>query len=250
VNPDGTVALVTGGASGLGRATAEALSRHGATVVALDLERRLEELGDDCGFLRAPADVRDPDQVAAVVALARSLGPFRICVNCAGIGEAGLVARDGEAMDIERFQRVVDINLVGTFNVVRLAAAAMQRNEPIDGERGVIVNTASIAAFDGQMGQTAYAASKGGIVGMTLPLARDLARSLIRCMTIAPGTFDTPLLHALPEEARAGLAKAVPHPSRLGLPSEYAALVVHIVENQMLNGEVIRLDGALRMAPR
>jgi NAD(P)-dependent dehydrogenase (short-subunit alcohol dehydrogenase family) len=250
VNPEGTVALVTGGASGLGRATAEALQARGATVVVLDLERSLEALGDDTGLHRAPADVRDPDGVAAVVALARSLGPLRILVNCAGIGDAGLVARGGEAMELERFQRVIDINLVGTFNVVRLAAVAMQKNEPVDGERGVIVNTASIAAFDGQMGQTAYAASKGGIVGLTLPLARDLARSLIRCVTIAPGTFDTPLLAALPEEARASLALAVPHPSRLGEPSEYAALAVHIVENQMLNGEVIRLDGALRMAPR
>ena len=187
MNPDGVVALVTGGASGLGRATAEALQARGATVVVLDLQRALEALGDDTGLKRAPADVRDPDGVAAVVALAQSLGPLRILVNCAGIGDAGLVARGGEAMELERFQRVIDINLVGTFNVIRLAAVAMQKNEPVDGERGVIVNTASIAAFDGQMGQTAYAASKGGIVGLTLPLARDLARSLIRCMTIAPG---------------------------------------------------------------
>ena len=157
-------------------------------MVVLDLQRALEALGDGTGLQRAPADVRDPDGVAAVVALAQSLGPLRILVNCAGIGDAGLVARGGEAMDIERFQRVIDINLVGTFNVVRLAAVSMQKNDPVDGERGVIVNTASIAAFDGQMGQTAYAASKGGIVGLTLPLARDLARSLIRCMTIAPGT--------------------------------------------------------------
>jgi NAD(P)-dependent dehydrogenase (short-subunit alcohol dehydrogenase family) len=250
MNPEGAVALVTGGASGLGRATAEALQARGATVVVLDLQRSLEALGEDTGLKRAPADVRDPDGVAAVVALAQSLGPLRILVNCAGVGDAGLVARGGEAMELERFQRVIDINLVGTFNVIRLAAVAMQKNEPIDGERGVIVNTASIAAFDGQMGQTAYAASKGGIVGLTLPLARDLARSLIRCMTIAPGTFDTPLLAALPEEARANLALAVPHPARLGEPHEYAALAVHIIENQMLNGEVIRLDGALRMAPR
>ncbi len=250
MSPDGAVAIVTGGASGLGYATATALRDRGATVVVVDLERSLDALGNGTGLHRVPADVRDPDGVAGVVALAQSLGPLRICVNCAGVGEAGLVARGGEPMELDRFERVIGINLVGTFNVVRLAAAAMQGTEPVDGERGVIVNTASIAAYDGQMGQTAYAASKGGIVSLTLPLARDLARSLIRCVAIAPGTFDTPLLAALPAEARANLAQAVPHPSRLGAPSEFAALVVHVVENQMLNGEVIRLDGALRMAPR
>ena len=250
MSPDGVVALVSGGASGLGRATAEALHARGATVVVLDLERSLGELAERPGLHCAPADVRDPDQVAAAVSLACGLGPLRICVCCAGIADAGLVARDGVPMELDAFRRVIDVNLVGTFNVVRLAAAAMQGNEPVGGERGVIVNTASIAAFEGQVGQTAYAASKGGIVALTLPLARDLARSQIRCVAVAPGTFDTPLLAGLPEEARAGLAQAVPHPRRLGEPGEFAALVLHVIENQMLNGEVIRLDGALRMGPR
>lgn len=251
MNPEGAVALVAGGASGLGRATAEALRSRGATVVVLDLELGLERgnVGEDLNPVAA--DVRDAKSVSAAIARAEALGPLRICVNCAGIGDPAITARDGVPLDLDRFERVIDVNLVGTFNVARLAAASMQRTaEPVNGERGVIVNTASVAAYEGQIGQISYAASKGGIASMTLVLARDLARSLIRCMTIAPGIFDTPLLGELSEEVRASLARSVPHPARLGQPAEYAALVLHIVENQMLNGEVIRLDGALRMAPR
>jgi NAD(P)-dependent dehydrogenase (short-subunit alcohol dehydrogenase family) len=251
VNADGAVALVAGGASGLGRATAEALRARGATVVVLDLERGLERGNVPDALNPVAADVRDEEAVGAAIAKAESLGPLRICVNCAGIGDPALTARDGVALELDRFKRVVDVNLVGTFNVSRLAAASMQRSaEPIDGERGVIVNTASVAAYEGQIGQISYAASKGGIASMTIVLARDLARSQIRCVTIAPGIFDTPLLGELSEEVRASLAKSVPHPARLGRAPEYAALAIHIVENQMLNGEVIRLDGALRMAPR
>ena len=224
---------------------------RGATVVVLDLESGIArgEVGDDLNPVAA--DVRDEAAVSAAIERAESLGPLRICVNCAGIGDPGVTAKNGVALELERFRRVIDVNLIGTFNVSRLAAASMQRTaEPVEGERGVIVNTASIAAYDGQIGQISYAASKGGIASMSLVLARDLARSQIRCVTIAPGIFDTPLLGELPEEVRASLAASVPHPSRLGQPPEYAALVLHIVENQMLNGEVIRLDGALRMAPR
>ncbi|MGB9182491.1 MAG: SDR family NAD(P)-dependent oxidoreductase, partial [Solirubrobacteraceae bacterium] len=177
-------------------------------------------------------------------------GPLRVAVNCAGIGPPGRVLRKGEPLALEQFTATIEVNLIGTFNVIRLAAAAMAANEPTQEGRGVIVNTASIAAFEGQIGQAAYSASKGGIVGMTLPIARDLAEAQIRCLTIAPGIFDTPLLGSLPAEARDSLGAAVPHPARLGDPAEYAALVVHVVENEMLNGEVIRLDGALRMAPR
>lgn len=250
MNPSGAVALVAGGASGLGRATADALRAKGATVVVLDLEQALSRgpLEDD--LHPVAADVCDPVAVGAAIDAAEQLGPLRICVNCAGIGDPGIVARNGVPLDLERFRRVVEVNLIGTFNVVRLAAASMQRNDPIDGERGVIINTASVAAFDGQIGQASYAASKGGIVSLTLVLARDLARSQIRCVTIAPGIFDTPLLGELSDDVRASLAESVPHPSRLGQPSEYAALALHVVENPMLNGETIRLDGALRMAPR
>jgi NAD(P)-dependent dehydrogenase (short-subunit alcohol dehydrogenase family) len=207
-------------------------------------------LGDSARF--SAADVTDAAEVASALDLLREhFGDLHIAVNCAGVAWPGRVlSRDGEPADLARFARVVQINLIGTFNVLRLAAAVMARNEPEDGERGVIVNTASIAAFDGQIGQAAYAASKGGVVAMTLPVARDLATKLIRCVAIAPGTFDTPMLAGLPEEARHQLAEAIPHPHRLGRPDEYAALVKHIIENPMLNGEVIRLDGALRMAPR
>jgi NAD(P)-dependent dehydrogenase (short-subunit alcohol dehydrogenase family) len=246
---DGAVALVSGGASGLGRATAEALRARGADVVILDLPDAQERVVSG-GFAFAAADVRDPEAVSAAVDMAASRGPLRITVNCAGIGPPGRVVRKGEPMPLERFTTTIEINLIGTFNVIRLAAAAMTGVEPVAGGRGVIVNTASIAAFDGQIGQAAYSASKGGIVGMTLPIARDLAGSQIRCVTVAPGIFDTPLLGSLPAEARESLGAAVPHPARLGAPAEYAALVLHIVENEMLNGEVIRLDGALRMAPR
>ena len=183
----------------------------------------------------------------AAVERATSMGPLRVAVNCAGVGTPGRVVGKGGPLPLEQFAKVVTVNLVGTFNVIRLAAAAMAQNDPVDGERGVLVNTASVAAFDGQIGQAAYAASKGGVVGMTLPIARDLAQSLIRCMTIAPGLFDTPMLQGLPEPARQSLAAQVPMPSRLGDPREYAQLAQAIIENPMLNGEVIRLDGALRM---
>jgi NAD(P)-dependent dehydrogenase (short-subunit alcohol dehydrogenase family) len=249
VRSDGAVALVTGGASGLGRATAQALRSRGATVVVADLADAREQ-GESAGDRFVAADVRDSDAVAAAVAAAAELGPLRIVVNCAGIGPPSRVLRKGEAMALEAFTTTIEINLIGTFNVIRLAAAQIARTDPVAGARGVIVNTASIAAYDGQIGQAAYAASKGGIVGMTLPIARDLAACLIRCVTVAPGIFDTPLLGSLPPAARESLGASVPHPARLGDPAEYGALVVAIVENEMLNGEVIRLDGALRMTPR
>ncbi len=245
---EGAVALIGGGASGLGRATAELLRENGAEVVILDLPAAEEKAGD---FAFAAADVRDPDEVRAAVEQATSLGELRIAVNCAGIGDPQRVVRKGEPHDLDRFRRVVDVNLIGTFNLMRLTAAAMVANEPRpDGGRGVIINTASVAAFDGQIGQASYAASKGGIVGLTLPAARDLADSRIRVATIAPGIFDTPLLGELPEEVRDSLGKMVPHPSRLGRPEEFAAMALSIIENEYLNGEVIRLDGAIRMAPR
>lgn len=251
----GKVALVTGGASGLGRAAVEHLLAAGASAVIVDLpdsngEVVAKELGDAVRF--APADVTNADQIqAAVDSAVESFGGLHIVVNCAGVGFPGRVlTRDGSAIDLERFEFVVRVNLIGTFNVVRLAAARIAQEEPDEGERGVIVNTASIAAFDGQIGQAAYAASKGGIVGMTLPIARDLAARQIRCVAIAPGTFDTPMLAGLPEEVRSKLAEAIPHPNRLGDPREFGMLVHHIVENPMLNGEVIRLDGALRMPPK
>jgi NAD(P)-dependent dehydrogenase (short-subunit alcohol dehydrogenase family) len=248
-----TVALVTGGSSGLGLATTRRLVEEGARVVILDLpgsagEQVANDLDGKAVFV--PGDVTDEAQVAHAVAIASDLGPLRILVNCAGMGvPAKTVGKDGPAA-LEGFVRTVTINLIGTFNVTRLAAAAMAQLEPVDGERGVVVNTASVAAFDGQIGQAAYSASKGGIVGMTLPVARDLAQLQIRVNTIAPGIFETPLLGSLPEDVKASLGKQVPHPSRLGQPSEYAALVHHVVENPMLNGETIRLDGAIRMAPR
>jgi NAD(P)-dependent dehydrogenase (short-subunit alcohol dehydrogenase family) len=248
-----TVALVTGGASGLGEATTRRLHEGGAAVVIVDLpsspgEALATELGDRARF--CAADVRNQTQVQAAIAAATELGDLRIVVTCAGVGTPGrVVGRDGP-MALEDFQDVIDINLVGTFNVVRLAAAAMLENQPIDGDRGVIVMTASIAAYDGQIGQAAYAASKGGIVALTLSAARDLADKLIRVVTIAPGTFATPMLAGLADEVTAALEAQVPHPSRLGQPPEYASLVAHIVDNGMLNGEVIRLDGALRMPAR
>jgi NAD(P)-dependent dehydrogenase (short-subunit alcohol dehydrogenase family) len=249
----GAVALVTGGASGLGLATAGELAAAGAAVVLADLPsspgvRAAEGIGGGAVFV--PTDVTDAASVQAAVDRARELGPLRVAVNCAGIGTPGRVLGKGGPLPLEQFSRVVTVNLVGTFNVLRLAAAAMVETEAVGGERGVIVNTASAAAFDGQIGQAAYSASKGGVVGMTLPVARDLADKLIRIMTIAPGLFDTPMLQGLPEPARQSLAAQVPMPSRLGDPSEFAALVRHICENPMLNGEVIRLDGAIRMAPR
>ena len=248
-------AIVTGGASGLGRATAGRVIAGGGRVALLDLPRSAgPEVARDLGerALFTPADVTSGEAVTAAVEGARAfMDGINVLVNCAGIGTAGkTVSRSGPAK-LEDFTRVVQVNLIGTFNCIRLAAAAMAQNAPgADGERGVIVNTASVAAFDGQIGQAAYAASKGGIVGMTLPIARDLAELGIRVVTIAPGIFDTPLLGTLPEPIRASLAKQVPFPQRLGRSEEYAALAVHIIENVMLNAETIRLDGAIRMQPR
>jgi 3-hydroxyacyl-CoA dehydrogenase / 3-hydroxy-2-methylbutyryl-CoA dehydrogenase len=252
---DGSGALVAGGASGLGEATARALHARGADVVIADLnegkgEALAAELGEGVSFVRV--DVTDADTVQRAVDAAAALpGGLRISICCAGIGYAQRVAGRHGPHALEPFEKVIAVNLIGTFNALRLAAAAMLANEPSAGaERGVCVNTASIAAFDGQIGQVSYSASKGGIVGMTLPAARDLANVGIRVCTIAPGTFDTPLLAELPEPSRQALGAAVPFPSRLGRPDEFAALALHIVENEMLNGEVIRLDGALRMPPR
>ena len=250
-----TVALVTGAASGLGLATARRLIRGGARVVLADLPRSrgaelAADLGDRARF--APTDVTSEADVAAAVALAKeAFGSLTAAVNCAGIAIAQKVLGKDGPHALEAFSKVLMVNTVGTFNVIRLAADAMQHNAPNDGgERGVIVNTASVAAYDGQIGQVAYAASKGAVVGMTLPLARDLAKSGIRVCTIAPGLFLTPMLAGLPEQVQNELAKTVPFPNRLGDPDEYAQLAQHILENRMLNGEVIRLDGALRMAPR
>jgi NAD(P)-dependent dehydrogenase (short-subunit alcohol dehydrogenase family) len=248
---EGSSAIVTGGASGLGWATAQRLAAGGAHVVILDLPSSAgAEQAAAIGGTFAPADVTDESQVAAALDAAVERAPLRIAVNCAGIATPGRVIGKKGVLPLEHFSRVVTVNLIGTFNVVRLAAERMLAAEPLDGERGVVVNTASAAAFDGQIGQAAYSASKGGVVGMTLPLARDLADKLIRVMAIAPGLFKTPMLAGLPQEAQDSLGRQVPHPSRLGDPAEYAALVEHIVSNPMLNGEVIRLDGAIRMAPR
>lgn len=244
------VAVVTGGASGLGLATTKRLLDAGAQVVVIDLkgEEVVKELGDRARF--AQANVSDPESVSAALDVAESLGPLRINVNCAGIGSAiKTLGKDGP-FPLDVFTQTIQVNLIGTFNVLRLAAERIAKTEPIGEERGVIVNTASVAAFEGQIGQAAYSASKGGVVGMTVPIARDLSRSLIRVVTIAPGLFKTPLLGSLPEDAQKSLGQQVPHPARLGDPDEYGALAVHIVENPMLNGEVIRLDGAIRMAPR
>lgn len=239
-------ALVTGGASGLGRAAALALAARGYRVTVLDLRR-----GEDPGLGYVEGDVTRPEEVERAVREAMAQAPLFVLVNAAGIGLAQrILGREGPH-DLESFRRVVEVNLVGTFNALRLAAWAMRENPPdAEGQRGVIVNTASVAAFEGQVGQAAYSASKGGVVGLTLPAARELSEWGIRVVTIAPGLFDTPLLHGLPEKAKASLGEQVPFPKRLGRPEEYAALVLHIVENPMLNGEVIRLDGALRMAPR
>jgi NAD(P)-dependent dehydrogenase (short-subunit alcohol dehydrogenase family) len=246
---EGRGALVVGGASGLGAATVRALAERGARVVIADIdEDRGPALADELGGAFVRADVTQADQLEAAVAAVDGL---RISVHCAGIGWAERTVSPRGPHRLDAFQRVIAVNLVGTFNALRLSAAAMAANEPdAGGERGVCVNTASIAAYDGQIGQAAYAASKGGVVGMTLPVARDLSRVGIRVCTIAPGLFDTPLLAALPEEARTALGASIPFPPRLGDPAEYGALACHIVENGMLNGEVIRLDGALRMAPK
>ena len=245
---------MTGGASGLGEATARMLAEGGAGVVIADVNEPrgdvvAKQLGDRCRFVRV--DVADEASVQRGLDAASQLGTLRGVVNAAGIVIAERVLGRSGPHPFDAFMRVIHVNLAGTFNVIRLASAVMSANEPVaSGERGVIVNTASVSAFDGQIGQAAYSASKGGIVGMTLPIARELARFGIRVMTIAPGIFDTPLMSSLPQAARESLATQVPFPPRLGKPAEYAALVRHILENEMLNGEVIRLDGAIRMAPK
>jgi NAD(P)-dependent dehydrogenase (short-subunit alcohol dehydrogenase family) len=250
-----TSALVTGGASGLGAATAQALRAAGATVTIFDRDEArakafAEELGGATSYVAG--DVGDPEAVNQAVELAATAGEFRITVNCAGIGWAQrTIGRTGEPHDFDAFKTVVNVNLIGTFNVMRLAASAMSRTEPLaDGERGVIVNTASVAAFEGQIGQISYSASKGGVVGMTVPAARDLAPAGIRVNTIAPGLMDTPLLGLLPEEQRQALGSGVLFPKRLGTPDKFGQLVVAIAENGYLNGETIRLDGGLRMPPK
>jgi NAD(P)-dependent dehydrogenase (short-subunit alcohol dehydrogenase family) len=256
MNINETVSLVTGGGSGLGEATTRALAARGGRVAILDLAKSrgaeiAQELGSNVLFLEG--DVTNEEQVAAAVDCAvATFGAVQVVVNCAGIGTAGkTVGKNEQPLDLASFRKTIEVNLIGTFNVIRLAAARMAKNTPnANGERGVIINTASIAAFDGQIGQAAYSASKGGVVGMTLPIARDLAQYGIRCCTIAPGIFETPMLMGLPDPARKALEASIPFPSRLGRPVEYAALVCQIIENPMLNGETIRLDGALRMAPR
>lgn len=253
MNINGAVALITGGASGLGQATATALHSQGAQVVLVDLpssegEIVAKSLGSGAHFM--PADVTSAEEIGSAVDFAASLGALRIVVNCAGIVAPGKVLGRNGALPLTDFERVVRINLIGTFNVIRLAVEKIAVTDPVDGERGVIIDTASVAAFDGQIGQPAYAASKGGVAAMTLPLARELARHLIRVMTVAPGIFETPMMAALPEDAQKSLGQQVPHPSRLGKASEYAALVAHIINNPMLNGEIIRLDGAIRMGPK
>ncbi|MCL5744287.1 MAG: SDR family NAD(P)-dependent oxidoreductase [Acidobacteria bacterium] len=249
----GHAAIVTGGASGLGTATARALAARGAHVAVLDVnEPDAEAVASEIGGLSVACDVTSVDSTERALAAARAAhGPARIVVNCAGIAPgAKIVGRNGP-MPLEAFRCVVDVNLNGTFNVMRLAAADLQKLEPLaDGERGVIVLTASIAAFEGQIGQAAYAASKAGIVGLTLPAAREFAAFGIRVCTIAPGIFATPMLRAMPQAVQESVGAAVPFPSRLGRPDEYARLVLHIIENTMLNGEVIRLDGAMRMPPK
>ena len=249
----GSVALVTGGASGLGAATVRRLVAGGAKVLIVDRdEARGQALAAELGAAFAKADVTDPAQVEAVVAAAGKLGTLRIAVSCAGVGFAArTLDRTGKPHDLDIFKTVIGVNLIGTFNVLRLAAAAIAKAEPLEhGERGVIVNTASVAAFDGQIGQIAYAASKAGVAGMTLPAARDLAPAGIRVVTIAPGIFDTPMLGTLPEDRRAALAADVVFPKRLGDPAEYGGLVAAIVETGYLNAETIRLDGAIRMPPK
>jgi NAD(P)-dependent dehydrogenase (short-subunit alcohol dehydrogenase family) len=254
VQIEGISTIVTGGASGLGLATTRRLVAAGANVVLADLpgsagEEVAAELGGQVRFVAA--DVRSEEQIVAACDAAEQRGPLRALVHCAGRGGAlRLVEKDGSPGSLELYSEVVGINLIGTFNVLRLAAARMAKNEPLDGDRGACILTASVAAFEGQIGQVPYASSKAGIVGMTIVAARDLAGKQIRVCTIAPGTFDTPLLNRLSDDVKASLAKTVPHPSRLGAPDEYGALAVHIIENPMLNGETIRLDGAIRMAPR
>ena len=253
MNPNGQIAIVTGGGSGLGEATARALADKGARVAIFDIGiERAQKVAGDIGGIAVQCDVSSADSGAAAVAeVEKRLGAARILVNCAGIAiGVKTIGKDGPH-PLDQYRKVIEINLIGTFNMIRLVADRAAKLDPLQsGERGVIVNTASVAAYDGQIGQAAYAASKGGVVGMTLPVARDLARSGIRVCTIAPGIFKTPMMAGMPQDVQDSLGAAVPFPSRLGEPSEYAALVLHIVENQMLNGETIRLDGAIRMAPK
>lgn len=255
MNISGEAAVVTGGASGLGAATAKALVNRGAIVTLIDLdaeagETKVAELGKGTRF--AQADVTDPDAVAEAISLAGEEAPLRIAVNCAGIAiGARTIGRDGTAANLDAFATVIKVNLIGTYNVASQAAAAMAGNDPLDhGERGAIVNTASVAAYEGQIGQTAYSASKGGVVGMTLPMARDLSAVGIRVNCIAPGIIDTPMLAGLNDEMREALASNVPFPKRLGTPDDYASLAVELITNGYMNGETVRMDGALRMAPR
>jgi NAD(P)-dependent dehydrogenase (short-subunit alcohol dehydrogenase family) len=254
MNVEGHGILVTGGGSGLGAATAKWLARQGAKVAVLDIQGdAARSVAASIGGLGLTCDITDEVSVQAAIEQARAAhGPLRVLINVAGIGGARrVVGRDGQPMALAEFRRIVEVNLVGTFNVTRLAAAAMVRNAPLeDGERGVIVCTASVAAWDGQVGQAAYAASKGGLVSLTLPLARDLAQHGVRVVTIAPGLFLTPLLYELPEETQQALASSIPFPKRLGKPEEFASLASYAITNTMLNGEVIRLDGALRLPPR
>jgi NAD(P)-dependent dehydrogenase (short-subunit alcohol dehydrogenase family) len=250
---NGTSAIVTGGASGIGEATARRLAAEGAHVIILDLnEQRGEEVAAEIGGGFVRADVTDEEHVRAGTEAAAAMAPLRACVHCAGIGWAErTINRSGAPHNLDTFRKVLDVNLVGTFNVIRLVASAMNANEPLEfGERGVIVNTASVAAFDGQIGQAAYAASKGGVVSLTLTAARDLSAAGIRVLTIAPGLVDTPLLGSLPEDARAQLAQSVLFPKRLGAPADYASLAMELVRNSYLNGETIRMDAGIRMPPK
>ncbi|MCW3476215.1 SDR family NAD(P)-dependent oxidoreductase [Limobrevibacterium gyesilva] len=253
MNLQGMAAVVTGGASGLGAATAAALAEAGAKVAVVDINAaQADAAAKRLGGLGISSDVADPEAAERAFALARAAhGPVRVLVNCAGVGTPGrIVGREGP-LGLAAYEKVIRVNLIGTFNMLRLAAAEMSTLDPLeDGERGVIINTASVAAYDGQIGQAAYASSKAGVVGLTLPAARELARFGVRVVTIAPGLFFTPMMQALPQEIQTSLGESVPFPQRLGQPGEYAALAMHIVANRMLNGETIRLDGALRMAPR
>jgi NAD(P)-dependent dehydrogenase (short-subunit alcohol dehydrogenase family) len=244
--------LITGGGSGLGAATARAMAAKGAKVAVLDVRKEnADKVGEEIKGVALGADVTNEEQVKAAIAKAEAAhGIVRVLVNCAGVGNAARTIGKNGPFPLDVFTRVININLIGTFNVLRLMAERLATAAPVGEERGVIINTASVAAYDGQIGQAAYSASKGGVVGLTLPVARDLASMFIRVNTIAPGLFLTPMMMGLPEEARKSLGQQVPHPARLGDPSEYAALAVHIVENPMLNGETIRLDGAIRMAPK
>ncbi|MDE2577631.1 MAG: 3-hydroxyacyl-CoA dehydrogenase [Hyphomicrobiales bacterium] len=252
MNLKGVSVLVTGGGSGLGAATARAMAERGAKVCCLDLNaENAAQVARELGGVGAGANVASEEDVTRALDIAtKAHGAPRVVVNCAGVGTPGSTVGKNGPLPLDNFRKVIDVNLIGTFNVIRLAAARMQQEAPIGEERGVIINTASVAAFDGQIGQAAYAASKGGVVAMTLPIAREFARFGIRVCTIAPGIFLTPMLAGLPEEAQKSLGAQVPFPSRLGQPAEYGALAVHIAENAMLNGETIRLDGAIRMAPR